>query len=171
LSTRPTKTIDDLGISAYTRFEEDKMFFEEKFLSDSKEVAYQLTTDIFEPIIGESYKELFDLESRGAPWGLMRPPPKYNQQKKRLFTHQLGPKLGPEELIETQIERIEWQEEKGKKEQEEKRKGASPSWEEEKELEEIAKEGKKLIEMLQDINVLNKIIQDITAERYRYNKG
>ncbi len=171
MSTRPTKTIDNLGLGAYTRFEEDKMFFEEKFLSDSKEIAYQLATDVFEPIIGDAYKDLFDLESRGAPWGLMTPPPKYNQQKKRLFTYQLGPKLGPEEALETQMERIEWQEKKEKEDQEGRRKGAAPTWEEEKELEEISKEGKKLIELLQDINILNKIIQDITSERYRYNKG
>jgi hypothetical protein len=171
VSTRLTKTIDDLGIGAYTRYEEDKMFFEEKFLSDSKEVAYQLATDVFEPIMEDSFKELFDLGARGAPWGLMRPPPKYNQQKRRLFTHQLGPKFGPEELLDTQMERIEWQKDKEKKDREGKRKGAESSWEEEKDLEEIAKEGKKLIELLQDINILNKIIQDINSERYRYNKG
>lgn len=152
MSTRATKTIDDLGIQTYTQFEENRIFYEEKYVSESKEIAYQLGTDVFEPILVPEYQTLFELGKKGVVWGMIRPPPRYNEQKKRLFTHQLAPKLGPQDLIDIQITRID----------ERSNDEGDP---------EISREADKLILMMKDINEYNKIIAYINAERFRYSKG
>jgi len=58
-------------------------------------------------MIVTDYQILFELGTKGTTWGNMPPPEKYNDQKGRLFTHQLAPKLGPYELIELQMGRIQ----------------------------------------------------------------
>ena len=164
--TTPSKTIDDLGIGTYTRYENDKATFDERYISDAGHVALQLGTDVFEPLYISEYHLLFEIGTRGALWGMMPPPPKYNEQKKRLFTHQLAPKLGPEEVIEMQINRID-----GKREQEKRKKRQRANIEESEENDDIDQEAEKLIQMMQDINLFNTIIAQVNAERYRYSKG
>ena len=100
----------------------------------------------------------------------MPPPQKYNDQKGRLFTHQLAPKLGPYELIELQMSRIEEKRKEEKEKHEDERK-QKLSWEIEQELKEIDKEANALIQMMQNIQILNKIMEQINSERYRYSKG
>src|SRR5205823_843091 len=51
MSTKSTKTIDDLGIQAYTHFEDVRASYEEEFILASKNIAYQLGADVFEPIL------------------------------------------------------------------------------------------------------------------------
>lgn len=171
MSTRSTKTIDDLGVQSYVEYEEGQRYFEKKIISESKNIADQLTTDVFEPVKDAEFLDRYEMGKRKAAWGSIDPPMLFNRQKRRLFTHQLAPKLGPQELLDAQIDRIEAQREL----EIEKRKGGQPegalSWEAEKETTDINKEANKLIELLQDIDSLNKIVQDINGERCRYKKG
>ena len=172
MSTRSTKTIDDLGIQSYLHYEENRKYFDEEFAVNSRSIASQLSTDIFEPILVSDYQILFELNTKGATWSLMPPPPKYNDQKGRLFTHQLAPKLGPYELLELQMNRIEDKRKAEKDKQEEERnQHQKPSWEGEEEAKQIDKEANTLIDMMQNIQLLNKIMSEITSERYRYSKG
>ena len=172
MSTKGTKTIDDIGIQSYIHYEENRKYFDEEFIFNGRSIATQLSTDIFEPILVSDYQILFELGTKGATWSLLPPPDKYNDQKGRLFTHQLAPKLGPEELIELQIGRIEdrRKEEKEKKDQDRKKHHLA-SWETEEEVKLIDKEANALIDMMQNIQVLNKIMAQISSERYRYCKG
>lgn len=163
------KTIDNLGIQPYIQFEEDKKFFDSKLLDDSRQVAGQISKDIFEPILLSEYQILFDIGKQDTRWSSIPPPKKYHEQTKRLFMHQLAPKLGPEDFIDTLVDRLE-----GKREQEkEERQGSQKksAFETENSIEEVDKECSKLIQLMQDINALNKMMQHINAERYRYNKG
>jgi len=169
MTTPTSKTIDDLGTQSYVRFEEGKKYADEALLSESRVIALQLGTDVFEPLLIPEYHLLFDLALKGAVWANLPPPSKYNEQKKRLFTNQLAPKLGPEEFLEMLVSRIN---EKVEDEEEKKRKNDQTlNWEDEQELEEIKKEAKILIEMMQDITIFNKIITYINSERFRYSKG
>ena len=47
MSTKSTKTIDDLGIQTYVQFEENRKYFDEELISQAKDVASQIATDIF----------------------------------------------------------------------------------------------------------------------------
>ncbi len=158
MSTRSTKTIDDLGIQSYIHYEENRKYLDEEFAVNGRSVASQLSTDIFEPIMVTDYQILFELNTKGATWSLMPPPAKYNDQKGRLFTHQLAPKLGPYELLELQMNRIN----EKRKTETEKNQGN---------LKDIDKEANTLIEMMQNIQGLNKMMSEISSERYRYTKG
>lgn len=171
MSTRSTKTIDDLGVQTHLQYEEDRSYFEERIISESKDIAYQISTDVFEPLKDTEFLYNYEMGNRGKPWGLMDAPPFFNQQKKRLFTYQLAPKLGPQELLDAQIDRIEEQKDRESEDRKQENPQEALSWEAEREIEEINKEAKKLIELMQDIDVLNKIVQDINAERSRYKKG
>lgn len=170
MSTRSTKTIDNLGIDVYRRYSEDQDTFDEIYIRDSKQVAQQSTLDVFLPIYEQESSTLFDLAGKGQPWALLVPPDKYNEQKRRLFMSQIAPAMGPEERLEIQEGRIE-EVQKEQKKREKKKQSSHFAWEEEKEEEEIALEAKKLMDLLQDIAILNRIILAVNAERYRYNKG
>lgn len=173
MTAKSTKTIDNLGFQVYLQYEEEKKGYEESYISDSKSVASQLETDIFEPILITDYQILFDLVPKPTSWSFLFTPEEFNDQKKRLFTHQLAPKLGPEEYLEMQIERIEdhlEDQEKEEKEQKQKKERLF-AWQDEGDVKIMAKEAETLIELLKSINILNKIMIDVNAERYRYAKG
>ncbi|MBM3193628.1 MAG: hypothetical protein FJZ59_05295 [Chlamydiae bacterium] len=172
MSVKSTKTIDDLGIQSYLHYEENRKYFDEEFASNSRAIASQLSTDVFEPIIVTDYQILFELGTKGSTWSLMPPPLNYNDQKGRLFTFQLAPKLGPVELLELQMSRIESKrkEEKSKSVLE-KNGDKNPDSEGSEEGKHIDKEANTLIEMMQNILSLNKIMAQIISERYRYSKG
>ncbi len=172
MSTKSTKTIDDIGIQSYIHYEENRKYFNEELISEGRSIASQLSTDIFEPMIVTDYQILFELGTKGTTWGNMPPPEKYNDQKGRLFTYQLAPKLGPSELLELQMGRIkEKQKNEKEKKEEERKKEHRSSWESEEEVKLIDKEANTLIDMMQNIQILNKIMIQITSERYRYCKG
>jgi hypothetical protein len=163
MATRGTKTIDNLGIEVYRRYDDDQAGLEANYAADSKQVATRSTLDVFLPIHEGELSSLLELSEKAHPWASLTLPDKYNEQTKRLFINQLTPAMGPQdklELQETKIEEI--QQESGEK---------YTTKEEAYESEEIALQAKKLLDLLQDIRVLNKIIADVNAERYRYNKG
>ncbi len=169
MTQKTTRTIDNLGLDAYISYERERKGLEEQYVTESKNVAYQLQTDIFEPIIVSDYQLLFDLTPKGNPWVFLMTPPEFNDQRRRLFTYQLAPKLGPEEYVEMQIERIEDTVDQEEKEEGKKKKRFS--WQAEEEAPDTAKEAATLIELLKEINILNKIMIEVNAERYRYSKG
>src|SRR3990167_8714143 len=139
MSTKATKTIDDLGFQSYYQFEENKKYLNEKLTVESRDVAIGMATDSFEPLVVTDYQLLFELNLKGGIWCLIPPPERYNEQKGRLFTFQLAPKLGPYELIELQMSRIQ-EKQKEEKENREKEKKKKLSWEIEQEVKQIDKE-------------------------------
>jgi hypothetical protein len=172
MSAKTTKTIDDIGIDPYLAYEQNRKFFDQDYAKSDKTVAPQLITDVTNPIIISDYQMLFEINTKGASWSLMPAPDEYNLQKGRLFTHQLAPKLGPEDLIEFQIGKISQKvEEETNRLTPKKRGRAKAKPEVNKELEEIKGEADTLINMMKNIQNLNKIIQQISSERYRYGKG
>ena len=172
MSTKTTKTIDDIGIQPYIAYEQNRKFFDEEYIKNDKTVAPQLITDITKPVIISDYQILFEINTKGASWSLMPEPFEYNIQKGRLFTHQLAPKLGPVELIEFQIGKITRAADDEISFLKPKKRGRAKVQESsKKEIEEIQSEANTLINMMKNIQDLNKIIQTISSERYRYGKG
>jgi hypothetical protein len=169
MSTPLSKTIDNIGLQSYVKYEEDRKFFDAKFLDDSQKVASQIGMDVFEPILESEYQILFDIGKKETLWSTIYPPKRYNEQTKRLFVYQLAPRLGPADFIETLMSRVEGKRQQEKEDRSDKEKKFM--WEEESPFEEVEEESKKLLQLLQNINVLNKMMQHINAERYRYNKG
>lgn len=173
MTAKTTKTIDNLGFHVYQQYEDDRKRYEDEYSRESKNIASQLQTDIFEPILISDYEILFDLKPKPSSWSFLHAPGHFNEQKKRLFTHQLAPKLGPEEYLEMQIERIEdvvvarQKETQNPKENKER----LFSWQGGGDIEHIAKQAQTLIDLLEHTTMLNKIITDTNAERYRYAKG
>jgi hypothetical protein len=171
MSTKTTKTIDDIGIQSYITYDQNRKFFDEEYTKNDKTVAPQLITDITKPVIISDYQILFEI-NKGASWSLMPEPFEYNIQKGRLFTHQLAPKLGPVELIEFQIGKISRAADEEISSLKPKKRGRPRGPESStKEIEEIQSEANTLINMMKNIQDLNKIIQKISSERYRYGKG
>ncbi len=176
MTAKTTKTIDDLGYQVYLQYEQGRKGTKglgDEYARDSRNVASQIQTDIFEPILHSDFQKLFDLVKRKGSWSLMLPPEEFNDQKKRLFTFQLAPKLGPEEYLEMQIERLEdyIDEQEKEKEDNKEKKQRLFSWQDEKSPKVVVKEAQCLIELLKSINMLNHIMIEINSERYRYSKG
>lgn len=170
MTEKSIKTIDDLGRDVYLNYETARQLSEESFVTESKTVADQLQRDVSTPIYVSFVHHFFQLPVGGTLWSLPHPPPYFNEQKKRLFTHQLAPKFGPTEYLERQMERIE------DKVEELKSNTPSPngrilSWEHDPALSQTRHEGEVLIDLLESITLLNNDIEDVNAERIRFSKG
>ncbi|MBM3202146.1 MAG: hypothetical protein FJZ56_07050 [Chlamydiae bacterium] len=171
MSTRSTKTIDNLGIEVYRRYDDDQSVLETVYIGESKQVALRSSLDILLPIQEDEVSLLLE-DEKSPPWALLCVPDKYNEQKRRLFTNQLTPASGPVDKLEMQEAKIEEiKEDLEKKIQEIKSQPSLITSEEQEETEDIAVQAKKLLDLLQDIRLSNKMIRDINAERYRYTKG
>lgn len=162
------KTIDNLGLQTYIRYEEERSRFGDDILIHAQEVASELTRDVSNPLLFSEFDLLFDLQKRARPWADILPPPTYKDQRRRLFTHQLAPKLGPEERVEAYQDRIEQVRDQLKKKIAENKALVTATKPEE---EEMVKDAEKLILLMQDINGFNKMIDYAYKERNRYSKG
>ncbi len=158
--TENIKTIDNLGINAYTRFDTDHDLYDKKYIEESNQIVSKIRTDISKPMLISEYQLLFGVTSKEVTWAMMPPPNKYNEQTGRLFTNQLTPKCGPEEVIDMIINRIS-----GQRDQEIAKINNGL------EKEQIATKANKLISLMNDINVFNKMLEKINAERLMYVKG
>ena len=171
MTQNTTRTIDNLGADIYVSYEKGRRQLEQKYVSESRDVALQIQTDISEPFVITDFQLLFDLTPKAATWVYLSPPPNFKEQKRRLFTHQLAPKLGPEEYLEMQIERIE-----DALDQEEKKASKQPkkglfAWEHDQQPNELKRSANTLIELLKKVKILNQIMIEINSERSRYSRG
>jgi hypothetical protein len=171
----PPRTIDNLGVDVSTRYAEDQKMFDEKIIKESRGIPIQAQIDVTFPSFSSELEALFEINKRNIFWADFFMPPKYREQKKRLFTYQIIPSLGSEDKKETQSQRIKdviaSRKKKMEEETDEQKKKKALPWEEEKELEEEKKEEKVLLALLEKISSLDKYLVDINSRRSQYQKG
>ncbi len=171
----PPRTIDNLGLDASSRYASDQQEFDNKILKEARGIQRQAEVDVTIPSFASEFDTLFDVARRNTPWAQFFMPENYNEQRKRLFTYQIIPSLGPQDKTESQEKKIlahlQEQSKKqgdGKKDQ---RQEDRSSWEDEQERVEEEKEQKILAQLLKNLIMLDKCMSDITARRMQYQKG
>jgi hypothetical protein len=165
------RTIDNLGVEASTRYalDQKEKEYAESIIKESR-LPSQAEIDVTTPSFASAFEDLFEMQKRNIPWGDTPAPPKYNEQKKRLFTHQILPSLGSEDKIEAQSERItatvrttETKVSTGDE--------TRMSWENEREVQEQEKEKKTLLGLFSCKKALDKDLIEINSRRGQYQRG
>jgi hypothetical protein len=101
-----SRTIDNLGVDVSTRYAQDQKKYDKKLIKEARGIAPQTTIDVTTPSFSSELDTLLDNEKKNQPWADFEIPLRYNEQKKRLFTHQIIPSLGTIEKKETQSQKI-----------------------------------------------------------------
>lgn len=166
------KTVDNLGSEVSTRYAEDKKFYDEKLVKDARAVSGQTEIDVTTAAFPTEFDQLFETSKRNISWADFFAPPKFHEQKKRLFTSQVIPSLGSDDKKEMQAARIKElvAQTRQKKEQGEKDKRQIP-WEEQKELEEEEREKSTLLNLFNLVIATERDFIDINSRRRQYQKG
>ena len=168
------KTIDNLGLGPSVRWAQDQEFIDNSLAKESPFVSSQTTIDVASPFFLSEFDLLFQTKKRFAPWSFFLSPLGYQSQTMRLFTHQVIPSLGSEELLSAQMQKIQDKISSSKKLRAQRRKegkGPEYDWEDERENEEEEQESKTLLNLLEYINTLDTWISEINARRSQYSKG
>ena len=170
----PPRTIDNLGVDVSSRYAEDQKLLDEKIIKEARGIAPQTIVDVTQPYYSSEFEALFELGRRNLPWADFQAPAKYNEQKKRLFTHQIIPALGTPDKKDNQTQKIiaKAQNHLAKRQQEkDQQKEPKKKFIEEREDLQIDKEKKVLIKLLDCIVYLDKNIADVNSRRSQYQKG
>jgi len=171
-----SRTIDNLGVDVSSRYAQDQKKYDKKLIKEARGIAPQTTIDVTVPSFSSELDTLLDSEKKNQPWAEFEIPMRYNEQKKRLFTHQIIPSLGTPDKKESQAQKIisklqahvtRLRAEEDKEETKDpKKKFAS-----EKEEKELEKQKTVLIKLLDCILHLEKNISFINGRRTQYQKG
>ncbi|MFI5334141.1 MAG: DUF5399 family protein [Chlamydiales bacterium] len=166
------KTIDNLGPDASSRYAEDKRLYDEKWVKEARIVPQQAEIDVTLPSFPSEFDLLFETTKRRVSWADFYAPPKFNEQKRRLFTQQMIPSLGSSDKKEALMRRVTEIVEKTKARlghtTEEKR---TLSWDEERELQDEEKEKTRILKLLQKVDFFERAYVDINSFRKQYQKG
>ncbi len=170
------RTIDNLGVDVSSRYANDQKTLDRKILKDARNIPTQAEVDVTTPSFESEFDLLFDADRKNTPWALFCMPRNYGEQRRRLFTYQIIPSLGPSEKTENQEKKIleQLQEQASLQEEKEKERRKHEdisSWEEEQEAKEKEKEQKILVSLLKNLLMLDKCMADIIARRMQYQKG
>ena len=166
------RTIDNLGLEPSVRFAKDQEYYDSAITAESSYVSRQTEVDVLSPYFTSTFDSIFKMSIRHQPWAFFSMPKGYNEQTMRLFTFQVIPSIGLEELQKSNIEKIQDFREKIKKSKVKKRKKErGKDWEDDQEKEEILSEAKTLLILLEYINELDTLFQMINARRSQYTKG
>jgi hypothetical protein len=166
----PARTIDNLGIDISTRYAEDQKNLDQKLVREPGSVSAQTQIDVTVPTFASELETLFEMRRRTQSWADFYAPQGYNEQKKRLFMHQIIPSLGSDDKHDMQLQRLNSYIFPINEEDEEK-KEKRPQWELDSEKEEQEKEKKILLTLLNCISSLDKYLRDINSRRGQYHRG
>ena len=155
------KTIDNLGVDISSRYAADREVYEESLIKEARLIPHQTRITATLPSYTSEFDTLFKLGQKRALWVSFCSPPNYHASRRRLFAEQLIPYLGPSDLQESRLERIEAV---GKEEK--KKKHSLP-----KEEREVEKEQQILKNLLQRIHLFDQLLIDINSRRAQYQKG
>lgn len=159
------RTISDLGIEVSTRYAEDREKFDETIIKEARGIPVQTQIDVTAPSYPMELDVLFGVNQRNISWADFIAPPKYYEQKRRLFTDQLIPSLGTSEKRDSQLERVLQMSKKNVPVDRE------PSWEEKIEFTEEEKERNTLKNLFTDVKNLDQDIIDFKSRCMQYQKG
>ena len=161
-----SRTIDNLGIEASVRWAADQEFLDKTLLKDSPFIPKETQIDVYTPFYTNQFDTIFQLQNRHQQWAFFTPPSGYHTQKMRLFTYQIIPSLGTEQLQHAQIQKIRTRKKKPKTKSK-----TEYQWQEEREEKEEMRESKTLIDLLEYLANLDKLLSMINARRSQYSKG
>lgn len=168
----PPRTIDNLGVDISTRYAKDQKEFDASLVKEAGRVSTQTQIDVSIPSYTSEWEAIFGMGERKVTWADFFAPPKYAEQKKRLFTHHIMPGMAEENKKEALLLRISTYELPAEKEDKDKEKKENEmAWEEEREKEEEEKEKKTLLALLNTIGLLDKLLVDVNARRGQYQRG
>ena len=170
------RTIDNLGLDVSTRYAQDQVFLDDKIIKEASAIAPQTQIDVTQPSYPSEFEALFGLSKKNLAWAEFTPPVRFNEQKKRLFTHQLIPSLGSADKKENQSQKIVAKVQAQlhrrltpkNQDEDQNRRNQFHNEQEDKELE---KEKKILIKLFDCIVYLDKNISFINSRRTQYQKG
>jgi len=159
MSTTP-RTIDNLGVEVSNRYARDQAMLDPTFLEESKYVPTQTEVVVTSPHVPSEFDELFDTAKRNVPWAAFGAPPNYSATKRRLFSYQMVPSMGPPEKQLEELEKL-----KSFTRPIKKRKGSALDIR----LEE--KEKSSLIHLFEMVESLDKQLVYVNMRRNQYHKG
>ncbi len=172
------RTIDNLGVEISTRYAQDQKDLETKYINESQGIHSQTEVEAVTPSFPSEISQMFGLEKRNLTWAAFFAPPKYNEQKKRLFSHTIIPLLGTPEKKEAQIAKItqivptnERPKQQSNEDKGEEKSQRQLEWEEQREMEDEEKEKKILLTLLNSISRLDKFLADVNSRRTQYQRG
>jgi hypothetical protein len=155
----PPRTVDNLGVDSSTRWAQDQSQLDTSLIKEAPMISTQTEIDVTLPSFASEFDLLFGSIYRTSPWADFFSPPKYHEQKKRLFTFQIAPSLGSEERLDGQMQRIQAtsdQENHNKQDQ-----GEEPE----------DKEKGSLLKLLKELHDLDRFLIDINTRRTQYQRG
>ncbi len=172
----PPRTIDNLGVDVSTRYAQDVATLDESLIKDARGITLQTQIDVTQPAFASEFELLFELSKKNLPWAEFQPPIRYNEQKKRVFTHQIIPSLGTLDKRERESAKIiakadSYQKKKQGDQEKEGQKNSQKKFMELQEEEQVKKEKKILIKLLDCIIYLDKDMASIQSKRSQYQKG
>lgn len=165
------RTIDDLGVETSVRWATDQEYLDKTITKESPFVSRQTTVDVSSPFFKSEFDLLFEVKQRYQHWANFFAPKEYMEQKMRLFTFQVIPSLGSEELQLAQMQKIKDKLASSIKERKEKGKVGEFAWQDQKGEEDEMRESKTLLDLLEYINEIDKLIVAINSRRSQYAKG
>ncbi len=142
----PPRTIDDLGPEVSSRYAADRKYYDEKQAKEAPAIPSQATIDVTTPGFSSEFDALFETSKRNPSWADFLRPPKYAEQKKRVFTHQILPSLGSDDKRQQQIQRV-------------------------KSAETDEEQKKVMLTLFEKIEKLDRTLIDINTRRSQYHKG
>ncbi|MCH9630238.1 MAG: hypothetical protein S4CHLAM37_02320 [Chlamydiia bacterium] len=171
-----TKTIDNLGMDTYVRYALDQEFLDKELVKDSRYVPSQTEVDVSSPFYSSEFEHMFETTRRNRGWAEFYNPPGYGTTKRAIFTFQILPELGSEEMFQLQStkirEKVERDRKKNKDKQDQRKKNGQPvDFEDDLELQQEEKESQTLISLMENICVLDKILLEINSRRNQFQKG
>lgn len=154
------RTIDNLGLDTSTNYAQGREDYDESFIKDSPTIPSQTRIDVTNPFRPSEFELLFGLSKKGILWSVPSPPPHFYASRRHLFVDQLVPSLGPPEVQDAQIERLDAV---GNEEIEH---CSNPT-----EADEIGKEKTAISSLLDTVRDFNGDLIEINARRIQYQKG
>ncbi|NDD58759.1 MAG: hypothetical protein EBZ47_05860 [Chlamydiae bacterium] len=170
------KTIDNLGPEVSLIYAEGQKNLDPKITKEAKGIVSQAQIDVTQPCYPSEFEMLFELGKRNLPWAEFEAPSKFNEQKKRVFTHQLIPSLGSEDKKENLTQKIvaRLQSYESKRQQDyAKNEPIDPKkiFQQQQLSKELEKQKNSLIKLLDCILNLDKDINIVNGKRSQYQKG
>lgn len=181
MSTEPysrSKTIDNLGIDTSVRYARDQEYLDKTFGIETRYIPSQTQIDVTIPFFSSEFDLIFETSQRNKGWADFFNPPGFTEQKKRLFTFQILPSLGPEETQQMHLQRVKERLDKDRKKQKKERnqeqgkdREKKEPFEEAIEMQEEQKESEKIFRLIEVICNLDKILIEINSRRNQYQRG
>lgn len=168
-STR--KTIDNLGLDTSIRYAQDQQYLDASIIKETRNVPGTAEVDVSAPFFASEFDTLFELNKRNQGWALFVNPPGFLDQRKRLFTFNIIPSLGSDELYELHAQSIRDKVQKDKEKNKEKKRDKKGNYEDDIELDEEEKESIKLLALLDIIHELDRLLKEVLSKRSQYQKG